>query len=162
MDLSSIQLGDIMNKTDTVKNMLQELASDNPWNAGTYLTDDFTFSGPVPTPVGKTEFLEFHAGLKKGFPDWQFNLKDVQEKGGLVTGAVQIRCTHTAALTLPGLPTVAATGKKIQLPREAFTCSFEGNRISEFKVDKVASGGIQGIYAQLGVNLPQATFQLAR
>ncbi len=151
-----------MSKIDIMNNILRDLSSENPWNAGQYLTDDFTFSGPVPSPIGKTEFLELLTGLRRAFPDWQFNHKDLQEKGNKVTGTVQISGTHKESLILPGLPTVAATGKSIKLPSEKLECTFEGDKLAEFKGEMAPGGGVPGIYSQLGVKLPLPSLQTAR
>jgi ketosteroid isomerase-like protein len=41
-----------------------------------YMTDDFTFSGPVPKPIGKTEFRAFMDTLLAAMPDLKLNAKN--------------------------------------------------------------------------------------
>jgi hypothetical protein len=144
-----------MKKIEIAKNVFNALASDNVWEAGKYLADNFTFAGPVPEPIGKVEWIEFHAALKKAFPDWQFSPTDLKESGNTLTGAVHITGTHTGTLSIPGLPTVQPTGKKIKLPAEYFTISFEGEAMISFVTEGTSGAGILGIYSQLGVQLPK-------
>jgi predicted ester cyclase len=144
-----------MTRIDTVKDLLRGLSHFSPESAGKHLTDDFTFSGPVPETIGKREYLDIHSQLKRAFPDWQFNVSNLSEKGNTVSGSVQVTATHTGTLTLPGLPPVEATGKLVKIPSEGFTCTFKGDKIAEFSVEKVRGGGLSGIFQQLGVRLPE-------
>jgi len=142
-----------MNKIDIAQKVMDALASNNTWDAGKYLADNFTFAGPVPEPIGKTEWIEFHAALYKAFPDWKFSPSDMNESGGKITGTVHITGTHKGTLNVPGLPTVEPTGKKIKLPDEHFTISFDGDKMSSFKTAATPGAGIMGIYGQLGVKV---------
>ncbi|RJP81726.1 MAG: nuclear transport factor 2 family protein [Candidatus Zixiibacteriota bacterium] len=145
-----------MHYSEIVKNLFQDIESGNVREAGKYLTDDFTFSGPTPTPVNKREYLDLHAALLKAFPDWKFNLQNLQDQGrNRISGSVQITGTHTGTLTLPDLPTVKPTNRKIRLPKERFECTLEGDKITEFKVEKSPDGGVSGIFQQLEVELPE-------
>jgi len=40
------------------------------------LTDDMVFSGPLPKPVGKHEFIGLQTAKVAVIPDWKFNEKD--------------------------------------------------------------------------------------
>jgi predicted ester cyclase len=151
----NIKKGKIMKKIDIVNEVLRTLASDNPRQALKYFTSDFVFSGATPEPVGGSEYVEIHAALKKAFPDWQFNSSSLAEKGDSVTGFVQVSGTHKGTLEIPGLPTVSATGKSVKNAREGFTCTFEGDKISEFKVEKVRGSGLLGLFQQIGAKLPE-------
>ena len=144
-----------MKKIDIVNEVLRVLASDNPRSALKYFTSDFVFSGAVPEPIGGQEYVEIHAALKKAFPDWQFNSSNLAEKGDEVTGFVQVSGTHKGTLEIPGLPTVSATGKSVKNAREGFTCTFEGDKISELKVEKVRGAGLLGLFQQIGAKLPE-------
>src|SRR5439155_9578242 len=122
--------------------------------AGTYLDETFTLSGPTPQPVGKYEFLAMQSAFQRAFPDWKFNLHDAEEQGDIVTGAVQITGTHTEALVLPGMPPIPATHKNISLPEEHMEFVFKGDQIASLASDNVPGGGIAGVLQQIGVPIP--------
>lgn len=142
-----------MNKQDVVKSLLTDLET-NPTHAEHYFTDDFKFSGPVPEPIDAHQWIQFHTALKRAFPDWKFNVQNLREENGKVTCTVSITGTHKQDLHLPDFPTVPASGKKINLPKEQVTVTFKGEKVQEVKVQKVPGGGIPGIYKQIGAELP--------
>ena len=145
----------IMSRIDIVKDLLRTLEQSHSAAASKHLTEDFVFSGPVPEPLNGNEFVEMMAATLQAFPDWNFHVQNLAEKGDQVTGFVQITGTHRGSLKIPGIPEVAATGKRIKLPRETLTCVFRGDKICEFTGEKVLGGGMPGIFQQLGVKFPQ-------
>src|SRR5258708_18531729 len=44
----------------------------------------FKFSGPVPQPVGRADFLALQGALIKALPDWKFNAKSFKVQGDKV------------------------------------------------------------------------------
>jgi hypothetical protein len=124
--------------------------------AGGYLTDDFMFSGPVPQPIGKADFLGLQGALVKAIPDWKFNSSNFKVQGDTLKGTVQITGTHTETLApiMPGMPPVPATGKRVTLPQEPFTVTIRGDKLASFEAAQVAGGGVPGLLAQIGVALP--------
>ena len=124
--------------------------------AGSYMTDDFMFSGPVPQPIGKTDFLGMQGALHAALLDWKFNAKNFKAQGDKVTFAVQITATHTKTLNpvMPGMPAVPATGKKVALPEEHIVVTLRGDKIASLEVDQVPGGGVPGVLAQIGVKMP--------
>lgn len=123
-----------------------------------YLGKDFSFSGPVPKPIGAREYIEVHRQLLTAFPDWRFNFTLIKEDKNEVTGKVHITGTHTRDLTLPMIPnlgTVHATGKKISLPEEKVHIKLTGNKINSFSVDSPRNSGIMGLLSQIGVDVHQ-------
>ena len=144
-----------MSKIETVNAFSSALESHDFEKAASYLSDDFTLSGPTPQPVGKNEFIAIQSAFMRAIPDWSFNNHDVQEQGEKVTGAVQITGTHTQELVVPGMPPIPATGKKISLPEEHLEFTFKGNKIASLASDNVPGGGIPGVLQQLGVQMPQ-------
>ncbi len=120
------------------------------------LTDDFTFSGPVPKPIGSKEYIEVHRALLNAFPDLRFNFTIIKEDANEVTGKAHLTGTHTGDLTVPMIPnvgTVHATGRRISLPEEKVHITVKGNKINRFDVDKVPGGGVMGILSQIGVDV---------
>ncbi len=146
-----------MNKTEITNAFSQALEEQDFDRAGSYLADEFVFTGPVPQQIGKQEFLAIQRAVQQAFPDWSFNHHDVQEMGEKVRGAVQITGTHTRdlALPMPGFPVIPATGKKVSLPEEHLEFGFKGDKIASLTSDNTPGGGIGGVLAQIGVPIPQ-------
>jgi predicted ester cyclase len=147
-----------MDGIEMTNKLFQAIEGKDKKTAATYLTDHFTFSGPVPQPISGTEWLNMQQALSRAFPDWKFNATDLREEGGKVQANVQITGTHTGELDLSslGLPNVPATGKKIKLPREAITLSMSDGRFSSLVNTPTPGGGVMGILSQLGVKVPVA------
>jgi predicted ester cyclase len=145
-----------MTKTETVKAFSAALEARDFDKAASYLTDDFVFSGPVPQPIGKQEFIAVQSAFESAFQDWSFNSHDEVEQGDKVVAAVQITGTHTRelALPMPGMPPVPATNKRVSLPVEHITFTFRGDKIAALTSDNVPGGGVPGILRQIGVPLP--------
>ena len=132
------------------------LESGDKDTALSYLSDDFVFSGPVPEPIGREQWMGLQGRLSAAFPDWSYNLSDVQVRGDVARTTHQIAGTHTIDLDLSamGLPVVPATGKAIKLPLEHADLTFEGGKVVRLHADASADGGLPGIMQQLGVEMP--------
>ena len=145
-----------MSKVDTVKAFSEALEARDFNRAASYLADDFVFTGPVPQPIGKQEFLAIQSAFEDAFQDWSFNSHDEVEQGDTVVAAVQITGTHTRDLVLPmpGMPRIPATGKRVSTPVEHITFTFKGDKIASLTSDNVPGGGVPGVLAQIGVPLP--------
>src|SRR4051812_166477 len=127
-----------------------------------HISDDFRFSGAVPNPIGKQEWIDFLKALTKGLPDFSLNLSDadsrVEEQSGKVYARYHITGTHSGPLDLPFLGISApATGKKVSLPQERMTVHFDGDKIREMHVDPSPGGGMEGLLQQLGIAVPIST-----
>jgi ketosteroid isomerase-like protein len=103
------------------------------------LADDMVFAGPVPEPVGKREFLGIQSAMHAGMPDWKFNPKDFKENGDQVSVVLQITGTQTAELKLPmpGMAAIAATGKRVSLPKEPATFTVKNGKITRLEASEV-------------------------
>jgi predicted ester cyclase len=147
-----------MNGIEMTNKLFQAIEAKDKKTAATYITDHFTFSGPVPQPISGTEWLNLQQVLSRAFPDWRFNAGDLREEDGKVRATVQITGTHKGELDLSslGLPKVPATGKKIKLPREDITLSMSDGKFSSLVNTPTAGGGVMGILSQLGVKVPAA------
>ncbi|RJP77620.1 MAG: hypothetical protein C4524_07815 [Candidatus Zixiibacteriota bacterium] len=142
-------------KSDLVKAFIAALESDDPHRAGEYLSDDFTFQGPIPGPLNKAEFLDYFSALKKGLPDFAFNLDTIREEEGILFGVLHRTGTHTGELALPGIVPILPTGMSVALPNEPIHFHFCGNQICELEIDHASGGGLEGILEQLGAEMPQ-------
>ncbi len=145
-----------MTKTETIKAFSVALEAREFERAASYLADDFIFSGPVPQPIGKQEFIAIQSAFENAFEDWSFNSHDEVEQSDKVIAAVQITGTHTRDLILPmpGMPTIPATNKKVSLPEEHLEFTFKGDKIASLTSDNVPGGGVPGVLQQIGVPLP--------
>ncbi len=126
--------------------------------AGSLMTDDFTFNGPLPEPIGKEAYVAFQAMLIRALPDWKFNLQNLTIQGNTVIGASLITGTHTATLQpiQPGMPALPPTGIKVTLPVEPIKATMRGDKIARFEVTPVPGGGVPGLLAQIGIQMPQS------
>jgi predicted ester cyclase len=118
-----------------------------------YLSDHFTFSGPVPQPMGKTAFRAFMDALVAAMPDLKLHTKNFQVQGSKVTLTVQLTATHTAPLhpIRPGMSPMPATGKKVTLPEERVSITVHDDQLASVEVAQVPGGGVPGILAQIGI-----------
>jgi len=143
-------------KPKEVINGLMKAMEERKWeDANRYLADDFTFSGAVPKPVGKKEWLGIHKALEAGTPDWRFNLHDVKENGNKVQGKVNITGTHSKDIPgpVPGLirdAGIQASGKKVTLPEEECEFDVSDGKVKRLYVKPVAGGGVPGFLQQIG------------
>lgn len=145
-----------MTKTEKIRAFSAALEGRDFEKAASFLADEFVFTGPVPQPIGKHEFIAIQNAFESAFEDWSFNSHDEVEQGDKVIAAVQITGTHTRDLVLPmpGMPTIPATNKKISLPEEHLEFTFIGEKIVSLSSDNVPGGGVPGVLQQIGVQLP--------
>ena len=145
-----------MNKVEIVERLLSYMEAGDRASAQKLLSEDFTFSGPVPEPISGSEWLGMHEKLHVAFPDWAFNMSDLSVDGDLVRGTAMITGTHSGELDLSvmGLPSVPATGKRIKLPRDEAELRVEGGKVKYFKTNPNPEAGVTGILKQLGVAVP--------
>lgn len=142
-----------MKHKQIVSEVVQELEKRHWDTVSNQLADNFTFSGAVPTPINKQQWLGVHRAIQTGIPDLKFNLHDVTEKGDKVIAKVQLSGTNSADMPapIPGIkPVIPKTNKSIRLPEETLEFSFTGDKISGIYVKPVAHGGVSGVLEQLG------------
>src|SRR3972149_11613887 len=147
-----------MNALEMANKLFQAIEAKETMAAAKLISDDFTFSGPVPQPISGGEWLAMQQSLSNAFPDWKFNAADFREEGGKVRGAVQITGTHKGELDLSALgrPRVPATGIAVKLPREEITLTVSNGRFASLNSPTTDGGGVMGILGQLGVAGPAA------
>ena len=145
-----------MTKTETVRALLSAIEGQRWDEARGYLSDDFEFSGATPQPVNADAWLAVHKAFAAAMPDFSFNARDILEQSGEVLLVLQPSGTQTRelALPMPGMPAIAPTGKRVQLPPEACDCAFQGDKLVSYHVQSTADGGVAGILKQLGAALP--------
>ena len=145
-----------MDAVEATKKLFALIESRETGAAAELLSDDFTFSGPVPDPINGAAWLGLHDRLNDAFSDFSFNLRDAQQVGDAAQVTLQLSGTHSSELDLSALdmPNVPATGKSFELPPESTTVTMEGEKITSIRVAAVEGGGVMGILSQLGVEPP--------
>jgi predicted ester cyclase len=144
-----------MKRTDILREHWKAIEEKNFDRARTFVSEDFTFSGPVPNLKGTKEYIDVHRSLLQGIPDWQFNANIFSEQENKVAAKVRVTGTHTANLSLPFLGdtgTIQPTGKKLALPEEKVEVVMKGDKISRMTVEQVLGGGVPGLLKQMGVS----------
>jgi predicted ester cyclase len=114
-----------------------------------YLTDDFVFSGVTPQPVGKPEFIAGQQQWAAAVPDWHVTLENLRVEGTTVQVTSHITGTHTHTLSLPGRPSLPATGRQFET-RDSTTATLRGDQIASLTI----TPGTPGILEQLGMPMP--------
>lgn len=146
-----------MGAAEMAKKVFELIEAKDTQAAAEVLSDDFKFSGPVPEPISGKEWLGLHDKLNTAFPDFSFNLRDeVMVEGDVAHIKVNLSGTHEAELDLSpmGLPKVPSTGKSMNLPEEALAVTVVDGKVTSVHGEPVEGGGVMGILAQLGVELP--------
>ena len=113
-----------MSNSETVRALLTAIEQLRWDEAKSYLADDFTLDGAAPQPLNAEAWLGVHKAFAAAMPDFSFNASDIHEEQGGVRLRVQISGTQTRAMALPvpGIPVIAPTGKRVQLPSEPCAC----------------------------------------
>lgn len=145
-----------MSAIDVAKAIMTALQAQDKAASAALMTDDFSFSGPVPVPLNKQQYLGLQWALFAAIPNWNTNASNYAEQGDKVTLTVQITGTQTGTLenVIPGVPPIPPTGKSIQLPQEGITLTVRGDKVANFAVATVPGSGVPGIFAQIGHPLP--------
>ena len=118
------------------------------------LTADAMASGGVlPEPMPALEAFKLIGGLMTAFPDLKFDIQQVTVNGNQATVKAQWGGTQSGALSLPGMPAIPPTGKKVSV-KDAYVFTVHGDKASHMRVESPADGGIPAALAQLGVKMP--------
>jgi predicted ester cyclase len=122
---------------------------------GMLTADAMSSGGALPQPMPAVEAFKVTAGLNAAFPDLKIEVQQVLVNGNQATVKVILSGTQTGTLdlSLPGMPAIPPTGKKVSV-RDAYVVTVQGDKVSHFHVDSPADGGIPAILAQLGVKMP--------
>ena len=115
--------------------------------------DAMASGGVLPQPIPVMEAMKVVAGLKTAFPDIKFDIHEVTVKGNDATVKVVWTGTNTGALSLPGMPSIPPTGKKVSV-KDGYVFTVQGDKVSHMRVDSPADGGIPAAITQLGVKMP--------
>lgn len=141
---------------------IEQIARDVVMNMGdekkvtSMITDDAMASGGVlPVAIPMKEAFKVMSGLTTAFPDLNFDIQKVTVNGNQATVDVMWGGTNSGALTLPipGVPPIPPTGKKVSV-KDSYVVTVQGDKVSHFKVQSPADGGVPAALMQLGVQMP--------
>jgi ketosteroid isomerase-like protein len=122
------------------------------------LSDDLICRHILPQPVGKAQLIAFMQAIITAFPDWSFNGHVLHEENlvkqcSRVLYVTAITATNTGNLSLPTLPIIAPTGRRVILKPRHLEFLIAGGRIKEIDAD-FSSSGLEEVLAQLDLVLP--------
>lgn len=144
---------------DMVTAFMQALETKDFDGAASYLSDDFYFSGSMPQPLNKDQFIKFFQELAEGIPNISFHVHDVHEveeneEGTRVVATIQMTGHQVNAINLYqlSLPIIPQMGKSVSLPEEHWEYVVRGNAIAAIDAEHVPGGGVAGLLHQLGVD----------
>jgi hypothetical protein len=145
-----------MNEIDLVKAGLKSIEASDFLHYREQYSDNFIFSGPVPKPLSRVEYIDLMRAVLKAFPDWKFNASNFKQVRDHVTCNTHITGTHTGVLELPMLGINAQpTNKHFASPEELLTVTVENSKITRVESDNLPGGGLMGILSQIGVQIPK-------
>lgn len=145
-----------MNAIELVKSGLADIEAGRADKFSARLADDFVFTGPVPKPIGKREFIGMVSSLVSAMPDWKYNPTDFHQEGDKVTAILQISATNTGEINLPflGIFKVPPTGKRINLAKQPTTFTVKDDRVMRIDSLSDPNVGVLGVLKSLGIPVP--------
>lgn len=142
-----------MNRIELTKKFFSSIEGGD-WDTLTDLLDDnFAFSAPGIPEIGKTTYITLHKNVQHAFPDWAFNIEDLQIlEEDCVQLNVGITGTHSEDLHLPipGLFSLPATHVKLSLPATAALVRFHDDQVLRVEVDKPFPAEAVNVFKSLG------------
>jgi predicted ester cyclase len=118
--------------------------------------DAMVSGGVLPQPMPAMEVFNLIRAIHAAFPDLKFEVEQVTVNGNEATVDVQLIGTNTGSLSmpLPGMSgSIPPTGKKVAV-KDVFVVTVQDDKVSHMRVQSPAGGGLPGVLAQLGVNMP--------
>jgi len=148
-----------MNKREIVQTLMDAVQKGEFETVKSMLTDDFQFSGPVPTPINAEAWLGMSASLKTAFPDLNYHFKVIGADGDVVRSTSQLSGTHNGSFDLTGMNmgVIPATNKAFSVNLEKTKVTVKDNKVSAWVVEHNDGAGLMAILKQLDVKLPIAS-----
>ena len=139
--------------TQIVSSCLEAMQHGHLTIAQEFMTDDFVFSGALPSPVNKAQWLVLQGAIARAFPVCSFNLHDVNENGDMLTAKVSIVGVHSGDLEFPGLDPIGPSYKSVVLPEEPITVTFIGDKISKMEFEQIPEVELKLILNRIGAHV---------
>lgn len=146
-----------MTKKDIVINLHEAIEFNRFGIAESYLADDFHSKGGHTGTMNKQEWIEFIKKLKQGFPNFTFNLHDINESGNKVNATYRFLGINSEDLPelIDGVGTIGATGLEIENPNENVVFVVKDDKVESIQVENLPDGGVTGVYKRLGVHVAE-------
>lgn len=146
-----------MTKKDIVINLHEAIEFNRFGIAESYLSDDFQSNGGHPGSKNKEEWIRFIKNLKQGFPNFTFNLHNINESGNKVNATYRFLGKNTEDLPelADGADTIAATGIEVEMPNEDVVFEVKDDKVQSIQVENLPNGGVYGLYKRIGVHVPE-------
>jgi hypothetical protein len=124
-------------------------------DAADWLDDQLLFHSSIKA-FRKKETLRLMKAVFTAFPDWEISYDEPELQQGLVSIHLTMGGTHTGLLqlNLAGIKPLEATGRRVLLPKQKFTCRVADDRIVEIFPEPQPEGGLPGMLRQLGAQVP--------
>ena len=145
-----------MNKREIVQVLMDSIQKGDFEKAKSMLSDDFQFSGPIPKPANREDWLTMSANLKTAFPDLNYRFIVIGTDGDVVKTTSQLSGTHTGSfdLTAMKMGVIPATEKRFSSKIEKTKITLKDNLVKSWVVEQNDGAGLNVILSQLGVKLP--------
>lgn len=117
------------------------------------VSNDLAFVTPT-TTLTRDQFLQMLRALSTGFPNWRYRHDPSELRDGTVAVKWQQGGTHTGPFSLPGIATVPAIGRSVQIPAHYFFYTVRDGGIAVIRPNSVPGGAPGGILEQIGIISP--------
>ena len=146
-----------MEQDKIVESFFNAIEKNDFTTAESLVTNNFKVTGVGPEPLGVKEYLGVHRAFNSGMPDFKFNYKIGSVSKNIVETKVRLTGTHLKEITapIPGLHNIPATNKTLRMPEEKVRFTIKDNKIESLHLESVPGGGLPGVLAQLGVEMPK-------
>ena len=114
-----------------VRRIIAELSRGNPAIDDEAIADDFRQNGQV---VGLAGVKAGHARARSAFPDLRITVEQLVAEGDTVAVRATYEGTHRGEVTLPGVGTLAPTGRRFRYAATAFVRIADGKLAEEWGV----------------------------
>lgn len=135
-----------------VTDVFTSLAKGNGELVESNFSEDFK-STVLSNPVDKKQYIMAFNSLKKGIPDLQINVHDVEEAGDKLHALLNLSGTHSGEIPslIPGFKQLVPSGKKFKADNVEVEISLKDDRIREIKSVKTGKGVFNELFTQLAV-----------
>lgn len=112
---------------------------------------DATASGGIlPGVIPLAGAMQIMQALWSAFDDWGMDIIRTSARGNEIAVEFMWGGTHTHTLSLPGTPSIPASGKMVWVP-DVFIFTILNDKMRSIRIASPTNGGIPGMLAQLGI-----------
>lgn len=133
-----------------VTDVFSSLAKGNAEQVESVLADDFK-STVMSNTVDKSQYISAFKTLRKGIPDLQISVHDLEATGNTVHARLDFTGTHSGELAsiLPGFKQLSPSGKKVHAENVEVDITLKDDKIREIKNIGNGKGIFREVYSQL-------------